>query len=142
MAISAKLKSLLKEWDQVKSEISPLKEKLAPLEMKEREIRKQLSECFQDRVEGSKNVIPLANGYALKLNYKVDYKVDPAVLSSITEALTEAKVPVDMVFRNKPEVVKGVYSKLTDEQKGLVDQAITRVPQSPEITLVAPKAAK
>ena len=140
--VTVKMKSLLKEWDTIKQQIAEIEAPLKPLKERESLIRKELATHFQDVVEGSKNVIPLANGFSLKLTHKVSRSVDETAFKALHKDLVEAKVPMDILFREVHELEKAVYSKLPAESKTLVDQVLLAKPDAPTIELVPPKPAK
>lgn len=139
MAISAKLKNLLKEWDAVKNQIAPLKEQLDPLVAQERAIRKQIVDAFEQKQEGSKNTIGLANGYTLKMNYKLKREIDEPALKNLYQELEEAKVPVEMLIKQKPQLELKIYRALTEEQKQVVDKALIIKEDSHTVEIIPPK---
>lgn len=139
MAISAKLKNLLKEWDSVKNQIAPLKAQLDPLVAQERAIRKQIVDSFEQKVEGSKNTVGLANGYTLKMNYKLKREIDEPVLKNLHAELAAAAVPVDMLIKYKPQLETSVYRALNDQQRAVVDKALVIKEDSHTVEIVAPK---
>ena len=139
MAISAKLKNLLKEWDAVKNQIAPLKEQLDPLVAQERAIRKQIVDSFEQKQEGSKNEIGLANGYTLKMNYKLKREIDEPALKNLYQELEEAKVPVEMLIKQKPQLELKIYRALTEEQKQVVDKALIIKEDSHTVEIIPPK---
>lgn len=139
MAISAKLKNLLKEWDAVKNQIAPLKEQLDPLVAQERAIRKQIVDAFERKQEGSKNEIGLANGYTLKMTYKLKREIDEPALKNLYQELEEAKVPVEMLVKQKPQLELKIYRALTEEQKQVVDKALIIKEDSHTIEIIPPK---
>ena len=139
MAISAKLKNLLKEWDAVKKQIAPLKEQLDPLVAQERAIRKQIVDAFEQKTEGSKNEIGLANGYTLKMNYKLKREIDEPALKNLYQELEEAKVPVEMLIKQKPQLELKIYRALTEEQKQVVDKALIIKEDSYTVEIIPPK---
>lgn len=139
MAISAKLKNLLKEWDAVKKQIAPLKEQLDPLVVQERAIRKQIVDAFEHKQEGSKNEIGLANGYTLKMTYKLKREIDEPALKNLYQELEEAKVPVEMLIKQKPQLELKIYRALTEEQKQVVDKALIIKEDSALVEIIPPK---
>lgn len=139
MAISAKLKNLLKEWDAIKKQIAPLKEQLDPLVAQERAIRKQLVDAFEQKHEGSKNEIGLANGYTLKMTYKLKREIDEPALKNLYQELEEAKVPVEMLIKQKPQLELKIYRALTEEQKQVVDKALIIKEDSHTVEIIPPK---
>lgn len=139
MAIPAKLKNLLKEWDAVKNKIAPLKEQLDPLVAQERAIRKQIVDSFEQKQEGSKNEIGLANGYTLKMNYKLKREIDEPALKNLYKELEEANVPVEMLIKQKPQLELKIYRALTEQQKEVVDKALIIKEDSHSVEIIAPK---
>lgn len=139
MAIPAKLKNLLKEWDAVKNKIAPLKEQLDPLVAQERAIRKQIVDAFEQKHEGSKNEIGLANGYTLKMNYKLKREIDEPALKNLYKELEEAKVPVEMLIKQKPQLELKIYRALTEEQREVVDKALVIKEDNHTVEIIPPK---
>lgn len=139
MSISPRVKTLLKEWGTLTAEINEVKEKLKPLTDREMVLRKELASHFENVIEGTKNVLELANGYSLKLNYKLKRSVDEAAFNANLEAMKKANVPVDILFKTEPTLVKGIYSKLNASQIELVDQCLVTTPDTPTLEMVAPK---
>lgn len=139
MAISAKLRNLLKEWDAVKNKILPLKEQLDPLVAQERAIRKQIVDSFEHKSEGSKNELGLANGYTLKMNYKLKREIDEPALKNLYKELEEAAVPVDMLIKQKPHLELKIYRALSEDQKKVVDKALIIKEDTHTVEIIPPK---
>lgn len=139
MAISAKLKNLLKEWDSIKNQIAPIKAQLDPLVAQERAIRKQIVDAFDQKHEGSKNEIGLANGYTLKMNYKLKREIDEPALNNLYKELEEVKVPVEMLIKHKPQLELKIYRALSDEQRMVVDKALVIKEDTHTVEIIAPK---
>lgn len=124
----------LAEWYKLKNE-------LASLRASEMLLRRKIFFDWFETKEGTQKH-PLADGYTCKGTLDYDYKVDEATLQGLREQFVEKKLPVDNLIRWKPELAKGVYNTLTEEEKALFDQCLTIKPSTPTIEIVPPAKPK
>jgi hypothetical protein len=94
---------------------------------------------FTDPNEGT-NRIDLGGGFDLKLDYKINRNVDEAALLTVTAEQAKAlALPMDKLFKWKPELSVTEYRKLNDKQREFVDSLLDIKPGSPSLSIV-PKA--
>ena len=141
--INPKVAALLRKWDSLKKQQQALKAELAPINEKELAIRRELASYFENVVEGSRNTLPLAKGYSLKLTHKVKRVVDETALAAVYNDYREEKhLPMDILFKKQTVLEKAVYSKLPEDQKALIDAVIVVTNEAPVLEMVAPKESK
>jgi len=122
----------LNEWYNVQQQIIPL---LA----REKELREKIFKAkFPNPKEGT-NKFALNAGWILNAKHVINRSVDQASLLANREELDKAKVPFDLIFKYKPELVKSAYNHLTDEQKKVVDTCLIIKPGMPQMEIVLPK---
>lgn len=119
-----------------------LVETLEKVKTQENELRKKIFKFyFPHPVEGT-NTAPLSGGWVIKGQHKINRKPDEALLSAQKEDLKAAGIPVDMLFKYKPELAVPIYRTLTEEQLKLVNAVIIiRDDGTPQLEIVKPKRA-
>ena len=90
-----------------------------------------------DILEGTINV-QLPEKWKLKVVRKLNRTVDVAALSTIGPLCIKNKISLDVVIRNKPELSVTEFKKLTEEQRKVVEMALTIKPGTPTLELIAP----
>lgn len=139
MALGKEDFAIINQWHKLKSQLAQVKlDNKADTEL-EFKLRAKVKTFFTDVCEGAKNVLELGNGYSLKMKQGYTRKVDTATVVSLSEAMAQMNIPISMLFKVRYDLDLAVYRKLTDEQKKLVDQAITLTEDAPTIELVEPK---
>jgi len=122
----------LSEWQGVANH-------LATLKAREMELRKELfAFAFPNPLEGT-NKVDLPEGWLLKGVYKLDRSVDEAAFNAIKDQLRAINVNPDPLVRLKPELAVRDYKALSDQARGIMDQALIIKPGAPSLELVAPK---
>jgi len=120
------------EWYRAKEEA----EKAKKIVEREVELRRALGAVlFGISLKEGVNRIPIRNGWNLKYTHKVKRNIDSAVLSTLTKPLAAAGVSVDEVTRIKIELDTTAYRHLTEEQRAILDQAITSTYSTPTIEI-------
>lgn len=89
------------------------------------------------------NTIPLANGWALKVQGTVNRKIDPAMIAPVTnefnEAYPQSSTNFDDLLKYPPELVKSAYNVLTAEQRAIFDKVLIVTPGTPQVEVKMPK---
>lgn len=111
---------------------------------RERELRSLIyGNLFGSLADGTTHTHELGNGYKLKakrpLNYKVDAGLIDDALDKIVAIGNSGAFLADRVIKWKPELSLTEYKQLSDEQRQVLDVAITMTPGLPSLELVEPK---
>ena len=119
-----------------------LVEALAKVKEQENELRKKIFKFyFPNPVEGT-NTAPLSGGWVIKGQHKINRKPDEALLAAQKEDLKAAGIPVDMLFKYKPELAVPIYRTLTEDQLKMVNAVIViRDDGTPQLEIVKPRRA-
>ena len=122
------------EWDTVKKELNRIK-------AAEMLLRKKIfGGMFPQALDGEGTFYqPLENGFRLKAIAKLDRSVDIAHFNAMREQFAALQINADSLIKYTPELVIRTYRELTDEQRTLVDCALTIKPGAPSLEIVAPK---
>jgi hypothetical protein len=139
MALNKEDFAIINQWHKLKSSLAQVKQDHKADTELEFKLRAKIKTFFEDVCEGTKNVLQLGNGYSLKMKQGYTRKVDTATVVSLAESMAQLDIPVSMLFKVRYDLDLTVYRKLTDEQKKLVDQAITLTEDAPTIELIEPK---
>lgn len=132
----------LAQW----KEAADAAEKVKPIIALEQALRRKLvaelaaalREAGTPLKEGTNNV-PLANDWKLKVVTKIERDVDEAALPAVKEKLLSLGVDPERFVRYTAELVVKEYRVMTDEQRSVLDQALTAKPGSPTVELLPPK---
>ena len=135
------LEDLLGQWLAATASITALKHQLDPIVASEHRLRKDIaSYAFSKESKEGTHYYDLPNDWRLKCAKALDRKVDKAVLSSVlNEYRSRFGVAPDECFEYKPQLVVSKYRKLTDEQRTLLDLALTITEKMPEVEVLPPK---
>lgn len=116
-----------------------IQQQLVELTGREKELRSKIFKAkFPNPKEGT-NKFALSAGWILNATHVINRSVDQASLLAQREELDKAKVPFDLIFKYKPELVKSAYNHLTDEQKKVVDACLIIKPGMPQLEIKLPK---
>ena len=116
-----------------------LNAKLKLLKMEESLLRKRVfAHYFPDPVEGTNTFDGLAKGYVIKGKRTINRNVDAASLTAIMPELREADINADTLVEWKPSLMLKAYRKLSDNERGLFDQALIIKDGSPAMEVVKP----
>lgn len=125
------------EWDNCKKQLAEVKAREALLRSRIARI------LFPNPVEGSRNDLPLAQGWILKLTHVINRKLDEAAWKSGAESLRQFGIRPEEVVVYKPELSKSAYNELTEEQRHEVDMYLEIKPGTPSLEIKLPaRAAK
>lgn len=127
--------SLLKKWDDTKSELDLVKSR-------ESDLRGCLvTEMFGEKTYDLKGTFKfeLLNNYRVSAVFSIRYSVDDAVLKAMMPALHEQGIDVNELINWKPSLNEKAYLALTDEQKMVVDSFITAKASTPQVKIELPK---
>jgi hypothetical protein len=128
--------ALMQTWYQQQQQLAELKtaEVLA---------RKELAAFyFPDPVEGSKNRLPLGDGFELRMTHGINRNVDEAALNNVTAAAVKKhKLNLDELFPMKPTLSLSAYRELSDAQRAFVDSLLDISPGTPKLQIVPANAA-
>lgn len=128
----------LAEWFNAKKELAALKSKEALLRSS------IVKHFFPTLVEGTnKQFDDELLGSNFRIVAKVPYtrEVDAGILEALVPQMREKKIPVEKLFRWKPEIELKEYRKLTEEERHLVDQCLTIKEGSPQVA-IEPKTSR
>lgn len=132
---------LLKQWSETRQQA-------AVLAAKENELRLAVYSKAFPQLEADNNAkgtfnVPLPNNWKLKTEAKFNASVDAEVLSTMRDnLLLVQKIPVDTVFKYKPDLSLTGYNALSDEQKKSLADIVTFKRAKPTLELVPPKTEK
>lgn len=125
----------LQEWAVLKA----IAKEAAENEMRKR--RELIAKYFPVKAEGSvTRKTPM--GLSVAVTFTVNRSIDKGILTAFTPQLEEAKVSLDAIIKNKPELVVSAYRTLTDAQRTLFDQVMTIKEGTPQITVTVPASMK
>lgn len=100
---------------------------------------------FQGMEDGKQHTIELGNGYKLKgkrpISYKLDVETTKTALQYLRELGNEGTFVADRVVKWKPELSLTEYNKMSEQQRKILDAALTTTPGLPVIELVKPEGA-
>jgi hypothetical protein len=114
-----------------------MQQQLASLKTAEFMQRGRMATFYFTEPEEGTNRFGLGGGFDLKLDYKINRNVDEAALLTVTaEQVAALKLPMDKLFKWKPELAVGEYRKLNDKQREFVDSLLDIKPGSPTLSIV------
>jgi hypothetical protein len=130
----------LKRWDELKKEIA----RLTPtaLILQEKELRARIVASFFPNPKEGTNAFPLANGYRLKFVNSIKREVDNGEYQARQQEFMDAKIPAASLLVWKPTLDKKQYNTLTAEQQAIFDRCLIVKPESPQLEIELPAAAK
>jgi len=135
--LNEKQLELIEAWNEVKSELSHLKDEESSLR------ERVYKEIFNSNEKNGTHYIDLSNGYRLKLVCKTNFNfVDAESLESACDKLNstpEGFVIAQRLVKWTPELVLSEYKKLLSDHKFIIDEALVTKPAKPTIELVEPK---
>lgn len=122
------------------AELAKMQKDLELLKENEMKLRKEVFDLVSKKGEITKgtNNIALPDGWALKVVAKESVSVEESVLPAVRVKMREAGITED-VFKFKPSLVASEFSRLTDMQKAIVNEALVTKPSAPEVKIIAPK---
>ena len=122
------------------AELAKLQKQLAAVKASEMKLRQEVFDLINKNGEIGKgtNNIALPDGWALKVVTKESVSVEESVLPAVRVKMREAGITED-VFKFKPSLVASEFSRLTDMQKAIVNEALVTKPSAPEVKIIAPK---
>jgi hypothetical protein len=131
----------LKTWYELKAELARVKGAEAMLRSR------IFKHYFPNPTEGSKdNKVPLNDGTGaiLQADHVINRTVDEQQLEALREAMFAEgsnlpKLDLPKLIRWKPELVKSEYTKLSEDERHTLDQALIIKPGSPQMEIKIPK---
>lgn len=129
----------LEEIQQLVTKWNNAKKAAAAAQLTERELRDQLvKKAFPaDLVEGAGNKKDIGHGMIMQVTGVITRKIDLAVFDSLKHTVPQDVL--DVVIRNKPDLIVGAWKKLPMSSKALLAPAVEEKPGTPSIELVAKK---
>jgi len=129
---------LLKQWAEVRTQA-------ATLAKQESELRDKVYEMAFPKVVADQNAVGtfnvnLPNNWLLKTVAKFNVTVDAPLLQTMKKELIDRLgIPVDSIFKYKPELSLTEYNKQSDVVKTELSSIVTFKRAKPTIELVPPK---
>lgn len=135
--------ALLVQWKQAKETLDLAKDS----EMKLRKMIVEESGLFDNTKEKGTERINIGNGWQIKAEKKINWTTKAELEDGrrIYDALkliqeSAGQLAAEELVKFKPEVKMSIYTKLTDEQKSMIDPFLTSSPASPSLELIPPKS--
>lgn len=127
-----KFQEKLIEWQKLAGQLTDIKKR-------EIVLRKEIfGEAFVEPKEGT-NKFNLANDYVLKGTHKLNRKVLEDKVPDVRKALPSLAKKLKALIKYKPELVKGEYNKLNDDERKVFDRCLEIKPSTPALEIVLPK---
>lgn len=131
------------DWDKVCAEKTKLEAKLKPLKDKELAMRKAISESLSTALgatlrEGV-NTFVMQDGRSLKYTHEVKREVEKGEIANARaeyEKLNDRELPFDMLLRQKYELDKAAWKKLTPAQQKAVSRMLTTKLGTPTLEII------
>lgn len=130
----------LKRWDDLKKAIAA--QMPTALIVQEKELRARIVAAFFPNPKEGTNAYPLANGYRLKYVNSIKRDVDPGEYQARQAEFTQAGIAAAAMLVWKPTLDKKQYNTLTAEQQQVFDRCLIVKPESPQLEIELPAAAK
>ena len=130
----------LKRWDDLKKAIAA--QMPTALILQEKELRARIVASFFPQPKEGTNAYPLANGYRLKYVNSIKRDVDPGEYQARQQEFTDAGIAFASMLVWKPNLDKKAYNTLTAEQQNVFDRCLIVKPESPQLEIELPAAAK
>lgn len=130
----------LKRWDDLKKAIAA--QMPTALILQEKELRARIVASFFPNPKEGTNAYPLANGYRLKYVNSIKRDVDPGEYQARQQEFTDAGIAFASMLVWKPNLDKKAYNTLTAEQQNIFDRCLIVKPESPQLEIELPAAAK
>lgn len=130
----------LKRWDDLKKAIAA--QMPTALILQEKELRARIVASFFPNPKEGTNAYPLANGYRLKFVNSIKREVDQGEYQARQQEFVDAKIPAASLLVWKPALDKKQYNTLTAEQQAIFDRCLIVKPESPQLEIELPAAAK
>lgn len=112
-------------------------EQLKDLKKQERELRDAIIRHYFAGAEVGSHNIGMPQGWKLTGTIKLSRTVDAAALDALSDSLSPEVYT--SVFDFKPFLVAKAYSRLSDDQRHLVDQCLIIKEAAPTLKLTPPK---
>lgn len=123
---------MIKEWLRLK--VAKNEAEYAELTMR----RAIIETFFAGQAEGSKTKKD-TDGNSIGATIVVNRTIDKELLTVRAPQFAEQGIALDALIRYKPELVVGVYKKLSDQQRAVFDEVLTITDGTPQLKCEPPK---